>query len=509
MPFTRSRSAVAAVSESFTAAPTRLTPVPASHRTPVRLMAAVTFLQWTGSSAAVPLLPLYLSRRAPAAMVGAVMAAFFVGGLLAQFAGGWLADRIGYRPVLILGLAGYAAASVGFALPVTGSAYAVLRALQGAGAGTATVASLALVAHRSRGPERGRAFATLNAAQLTGIAVGPLLGTLFGPAGMGSLCLVSGAVALLACVPVLTLPPDPPGDQATASALETGPAADTVPAVNTAADTDTVPAVDTVPAMSVISLPAPAVRLVWTGGRGRVLVGVLIATAVTGWINGVYESCWSLLLAARGAATWQVTVSWTLFAIPVTLVSPFAGRLVDRGNRRTLAIVALSSSAVFCASYAGIMSPAWLLRVGMFEALGVALAMPATQSLLAEAVPSGADGRGQGLFATVTTAAMAVACLSGGSLFSVSPWLPFAVGGAVAAAAIVPLPLIWRGLAVEGIGLDGNSVTGPHPVPDGPHAVPDGPHPVPGWAPVAGLLPEGLVPGALLPNGPPASTDAA
>ena len=37
---------------------------------------------------------------------------------------------------------------------------------------------------------------------------------------------------------------------------------------------------------------------------------------------------------SRGAADWQIGLSWTLFALPFAAFSPIAGRLVDRLDRR-------------------------------------------------------------------------------------------------------------------------------------------------------------------------------
>jgi DHA1 family multidrug resistance protein-like MFS transporter len=379
----------------------------------VASLGAASFLQWSGASAVLPLLPLYLARRGtPDAVIGVVVAAFFVGGFVAQYAGGRLADRVGHRPVLVLGLVGYALASAGFVIDLGGAGYAVLRAFQGAAAGIAMVASLALVARQVPRAVRGRAFAVVYGAELTGMALGPLLGTVVGLDGMSTLFLVASGGALLACVPVLALRPVAVGRGETASAGPTGDGA----------------------------------RLIWRGPRGRALVGVLVTAGFGGLMSGVYEACWSLLLDARGAATWQLAASWTLFAIPFVVVSPVAGWLADHRDRRVLVLAASASSVVFCVAYGFITSPAWLVGLGAFEAVGVAVAMPAAQSMLADAVPAGASGRAQGLFASVNTAAVALAALSAGGLFGVAPGLPFGLAGMLGALLVAALPVVWRGV---------------------------------------------------------------
>src|SRR5271169_5399615 len=81
----------------------------------VRALALTTFLLWLGASAILPLLPEYLrDRGATDALVGVVMASYFVAALACQYPAGRLADKVGRRPVLIAGLVSYAVGSFGF-----------------------------------------------------------------------------------------------------------------------------------------------------------------------------------------------------------------------------------------------------------------------------------------------------------------------------------------------------------------------------------------------------------
>ena len=79
-----------------------------------------TLLLWLGASALVPLLPAYLRRHgASSAVVGVVMAAYYAASVVTQYPAGRLSDRIGRRPVLLGGLALFAAGSIGFAVTST------------------------------------------------------------------------------------------------------------------------------------------------------------------------------------------------------------------------------------------------------------------------------------------------------------------------------------------------------------------------------------------------------
>ena len=87
-------------------------------------------------------------------------------------------------------------ASISFLLPITASVAIVLRALQGLGAGAATVASLAMISSSVAVERRGRAFASIYGGELAGMAVGPLVGSIVGVHYMWAMFLASGLLSL-------------------------------------------------------------------------------------------------------------------------------------------------------------------------------------------------------------------------------------------------------------------------------------------------------------------------
>lgn len=373
----------------------------------VRALALTTFLLWAGASSILPLLPEYLKDRgASDGLLGVVMASYFVAALVLQYPAGRLADRFGRRRVLLGGLLCYSAGSFCFLLHVSPGADVVFRSLQGAGAGSAEVASLAMIAGSVGIGRRGRAFASVYGAQLAAMAIGPLVGSLIGHGEMDILFALAGAVSFVACTPAV--------GQGVVARADAG---------MTVADKE------------------QAARL---PQMNRALVGALCSAAAYGLVIGVYESCWTLLLESHHAHDWQIGLSWTLFAAPFAAMSRPGGWLADHTDRRWLVVVALASSVGFCCCYPFVGNIWLLLGLGGVEALGMAIAMPASQSMLTQGSAEQELGRVQGLFSTSETAAIALSAGAGGALFGLATWAPFVAGAAGAFGFGVALPFVWR-----------------------------------------------------------------
>ena len=369
----------------------------------IRALALTTLLLWLGASSILPLLPEYLRHRGGSdATVGVVMAAYFVAALLCQYPAGRLADRLGRRPVLLAGLAVYAGGSLGFLASPSPNVDILLRGLQGAGAGSAEVAALAMISGAVSLDRRGRAFGSIYAAQLGGMAIGPLVGSLIGVGSMSVLFVAAGVAGLVACLPALVGASVAGHDDLLADDAGRG-----LPALN------------------------------------RSLVGAVMAAAAFGLTIGVYESCWTLLLDLRHAHDWQVGLSWTLFAVPFVVMARPGGWLADHLDRRWLAVVALSVALGLCAVYPFLHSLVLLVVLGGVEAAATAISLPAAQSMLTQYSSPAETGRVQGLFSTAETAAIAASAAAGGALFGKAAWAPFVVAAAGGLVLTAALPFVW------------------------------------------------------------------
>ena len=393
--------------------PTRsIDPRPAADRSRrlIRTLTVTVFLQWMGATAIVPMLPVYIQRLGGSdALAGVVMAAFFAAGVVSQYPIGRLADRVGRRPVLLAGLVTYGLASFSFLLPISATVAIGLRALQGVGAGAATVAALAMVSGTVATERRGRAFASIYGGELAGMAVGPLVGSIAGVRYMWVMFLASGLLSFGACIPALRLHESERG--VGDPAARTGPPGSRVP-----------------------------LRRVH---MNRSMRGALICGAVLGLTSGVYDICWTLLLVARGASGFEIGISWTLFAVPFVLVAKPSGWLADHMDRRALVLAGLGGSSLLCASYPFIHHVPALVLLGASEAMGFAAAMPAVQSMLTQGSEPSEVGRIQGLFATSQTACTAAAAAAAGAAFALASWLPFVAVASISLVGLASAALIW------------------------------------------------------------------
>ncbi len=181
------------------------------------------FLTLAGMTAVLPLLPLYLQhigvsdRATLKYWTGVLGAAPFAVAVFATPVWGALADRLGYKPMVVRSVFGLALSTVGMGLSSTPLALLAWRAVQGAVSGVFP-AAVALVSAMT--PERriGRSLALLQSARAGGALCGPLIGGLLADSigirglffGVGVIAGVAGiACAVLVVEPARAAAPHP------------------------------------------------------------------------------------------------------------------------------------------------------------------------------------------------------------------------------------------------------------------------------------------------------------
>ena len=171
-------------------------------------LASVFGIRMLGLFLIMPVLAIY-AREYPdysAALMGFTLGAYGLTQALLQIPMGMLSDRIGRRPVIVLGLLVFIMGSVVAAMADTLVGIAIGRAIQGLGAVAAAI--LALAADISRDQQRTKVMAVIGMciglAFATAMVAGPLLGGALGLSGLFWFTAgtgVMGIVILLLSVP--------------------------------------------------------------------------------------------------------------------------------------------------------------------------------------------------------------------------------------------------------------------------------------------------------------------
>jgi DHA1 family multidrug resistance protein-like MFS transporter len=149
------------------------------------VLLACLFVVMIGLGITMPVLPFYVerlalaegvSRQSVVIHVGLLTGVYALGQLIFAPVWGRLSDRMGRRPLILIGIAGYVIAQVLFGLATSLWLLYAARILGGVLSSATLPVSAAYVADMTTDEERGRGMAWLGTAVSLGFVVGPALG---------------------------------------------------------------------------------------------------------------------------------------------------------------------------------------------------------------------------------------------------------------------------------------------------------------------------------------------
>jgi MFS family permease len=175
---------------------------------PFRVLWCSTLLFYLGFQLLLPVVPLYAAALgAREAHVGFIMGSFALAAMVPRPIAGDLADRIGRRPLVLLGTAIFMLAPVGYALVGAIPGLLVVRLFHGAGMGFGPTAATVIATDLTPLAQRGAAMGLYGLAPAVALAVGPYAGGEFvRRLGFGSTFLVATAIEAVALALAWTLP---------------------------------------------------------------------------------------------------------------------------------------------------------------------------------------------------------------------------------------------------------------------------------------------------------------
>lgn len=376
--------------------------------------------------------------------------ALLVASVLGMVASGQLADRIGARRPLLLGVGFFLAGLVLAGTAQTMALFIAGRALQGFGAGLLVVVLYVLVGEAY--PERLRpaVFGGISAAWVVPALVGPVVsGWLAAGPGWRWVFLaliplvVTGAVLLVPTSRRLRPPADPAPLQPRRWVAAVSAAAG-VAAVQWAAQQATAPAA--VAGVAGLGLIALGLRELLPGGTVRLRRGVPVVVALRGLLAGAFFAVESLvpltLQDVHGYSPTAAGVPLTGGALGWAAASWFQGRRADvpreRFVRTGAILVAVAAGGMAVVSQGG--SPAWLVyAVWPVGGLGMGLAMSSIGVLLLAQTPPAERGRNSSALQLADSVCSALLIGGAGALVAASTR---GVLGLSAAAGLVDLAML-------------------------------------------------------------------
>ena len=382
----------------------------ATSRSVLVVVFTTILIDFIGFSVLIPILPLFAQRLGATPLeVALLLAIYALAQLLFSPLWGWVSDRVGRRPVLLVSLFGTVCSFVVLAFADSIAALYAARMLAGFFAATIGAAQ-AVVTDVTRPEGRARGMAVIGAAFGAGMIVGPMLGGILSAFDEK---LPFYAVAALAAanwaLAFWRLPESRPPALSPLGSFEFWRAL----------------------------VPTP-LRLVAAVHERRVgLFLYLFFHLFTAF--AVLESLITLYVGARfGATMLDVGLLFAWIGLVLVLTQGVAlRRLVRRLDEPRLVVLGLAAMGIGLALLPALPGFGWFYAAGAVIAFGNGIAIPAFTSLFSKACRAERAGELMGESQAMATTGRIVGPVCGGLLMqSVSPGAPFFVAGAMMLAAL-------------------------------------------------------------------------
>ena len=334
------------------------------------------------------------------AQLGVITAAGFLTGLLAQLFLARQADRGRAAAMVRGGLLAATAAMVGSAIAGSFWTFLVSRILLGLGSGAVAPAIRRIVVADSA--ERlGHNLGRLASFELAGFVLGPVVSAVIAQFfGIRAPFIVLAAVFLAALIASNLLN------------LSAGPQSEESRVIRRL-------------------LRIPAMR-------------AALASCVAFYITiGVFEAVWAVLLRDKGASTWLIGLTLSLFTVPMIFLAPLGGRMAQQKGPMRVAAFSIAAATACTFSY-GVLPSLWmLLAVSLLHAFADSFTMPANSVAAAMAGSVQDASSSQGLLGATGLAAAGVSGLASGYAYEHFGRASLFTGAAVAMTACLLLGLFF------------------------------------------------------------------
>lgn len=324
----------------------------------------VVFAAYTGQGMLTTIRVLYVHGHGGSlAIIGAMTSAFLIANFACQYPWGWLADRWGRKPVMMVGLVAQAFLTGAYLFVSDPALFVAIRLLEGAATASVLPSARAAIADLVPDQQRGRAYGMFSAFFNLGFLFGPAAGGLLAALSYSIVFLIAASLRLSSVLIIWRVFKNPP---------RRAPAAgDTIQESST-------------------RLFSPALIAAYVIAFGDYL-----------WIGFDLTLAPLWMKQHLGASVALIGLTYSIWALPSAIVTPIGGRLADRYRRSTLILVCGLAQVPIYLIYAAASSIFVVMAFFAIQACLYAVVSPAVDAHVARSSPSGRRGRVQSTYSAV------------------------------------------------------------------------------------------------------------
>jgi MFS family permease len=347
----------------------------------------------------LPVMPLYVaSLGGTSAQIGLIIGLFAATAMLMRPPSGWLIDTRGTRPILLVGMAIFLLASLGYIATQSVQPILALRLFHGMGMGLFPTAATVVIAELAPATRRGEAMGWFGITNSLGLILGPVLGlAVAGRLGFPALFLLAAAAAGLgmACIYLV-----PAGERPIRPSR----------------------------------LPRPGDFF----SRAAVLPSLILLLLYIPY--GTVVAFIPIVAMSRGLE--NPGLFYAVFAVAMLLVRAKAGEMSDRHGRAAVIVPGMIVTGLSFLVLGMTTGPIGVLAGGTVLGLGFGSAQPALMALTTDRVRPAERGKAMGTFYTAWELGIASGAAGAGWLLSITDFgTLFVLGAAIPIGGAV---LAWR-----------------------------------------------------------------
>ena len=365
---------------------------------PMVILLIIQFLVMVGFGIVIPILPFFVGKLGGGALsLGIFMSAYSIMQFFFAPIWGRISDRIGRRPVILIGLTGYGLTFLMFGLVNNLYLLIGLRALSGMVSSATIPTAMAYLTDITEGADRSKGMGMIGAAMGLGMIFGPAIGGWLGHYSFSVPFFVAGGLALLLLPFTLAFLPESLKQSNKVSTRTT-------------------------PLLTLQVLKDP-------------LFALFSFNFVLNFTMSMFESTFALLAAAKvGFGPRDMGITFAIlgvFAVIVQggLIGPLARKFGDAKLVKTGAIFCAAGLIliILSADYGNVIL---LVMSTVVFMVGNSLMVPTSSSLVTKQSTQG-QGASLGLFASFASLGRIIGPVTGGALFGISMDLPYVTGSAL------------------------------------------------------------------------------